>query len=260
MVNKMAVDRPMGEIRACPKPMKQSPEQRKAAKQNREPNPLKPTFAKTPKLGEQETRVRARADQADQYRVEGSSLRAISKKKLAQLEAQGRRITSTFRPKPGHRPLQHKRKIGDQTVKKVTTKGWTFKRGQPIKREGVRGRRLRPGDRKQEALSHVLPCVCGCNAHQQPGAGGVPGKGLISRAHLESRAYEYTRNEDTNNLPACLNLNHWLDFEPGGPTAKDELWQLAQQVRRRLLPVEVQAILSQNGYYTWIHERAVRER
>lgn len=125
---------------------------------------------------------------------------------------------------------------------------------------GQRGKRLRPGDRQQEHTSHTLPCVCGCNAHQQSGVDGIPGKGLISRAHLESRAYEETRNEDWNNLPACLHLNHWLDLEAtrrpdGEETCKEVLRRLAREVVRRLTPEEVQPILEAHGYYTWLADR-----
>lgn len=132
---------------------------------------------------------------------------------------------------------------------------WKRKKSEPLKPRGQRGRRMAAGDRAQEAATHVLPCCCGCNAHLRPGVDGVPGKGLVSRAHLESRRFESTRNDDFNNLPACEHLAHWLDRETGGSRARKELLRLAKKARLRLAPGEVQPIISKYGYYTWLHNR-----
>ena len=159
----------------------------------------------------------------------------------------------SLKPKPGSRPLQRVRKIQGKVIKRLTQRTGLVPSGKPLKLLGVRGKRLAPKDRQQEASTHILPCCCGCNAHLQPGADGIPGKGLISRAHLESRRFETTRNEDWNNLPACLYLNEWLDRTAGGADAKEDLLRLAQEQQRRLTPEEVQPVLVMWGYYSWVH-------
>lgn len=233
---------------ACPKPVKTTPEQRKAERNGRERNPFKPVFGDH---GERD--IPADPLDHDRYKVEGSSLHAFSRKRLAEAQAKGQRLSSTWVAKPGRKRLERPRKSPTGAkVKWVAQRcGFSLKKGHPMKPIGIRGRRLRPGDRKQEAATHVLPCVCGCNAHLQTGADGVPGKGLVSRAHLESRAYEATRNDDANNYPGCLHLNHWLDHEPGGVKCKADLLTLTKEKAGRLLAEEIRPLLKLHGYYDW---------
>ena len=186
-------------------------------------------------------RIKADEAKAKAAQVEGSKLRSFSAKRLKRLG--NRTLYSTFTAKPATITLAHKtRTKGGRIIRSVR---------QGLKPIGVRGKRLAPGDRLQERASHALPCVCGCNAHLQPGAGGVPGKGLISRAHLETRSHEAVRNDDWNNLPGCLRLNHWLDHEVQGERCKAELLTLAKAKGQRLEPGEVRPLLEQYGYYTW---------
>jgi hypothetical protein len=118
-----------------------------------------------------------------------------------------------------------------------------------LKRVGKRGKRLLAGDRAQEAATHKLPCVCGACPYSDPDAPRETG--TVARAHLERRAIESTRNEDWNNLPGCLALNHWLDQESNGVHAKAQLLEMARKKRKRLTPEEVQPILWRFDYYGW---------
>ncbi|HEY3363893.1 MAG TPA: hypothetical protein VGK74_02420 [Symbiobacteriaceae bacterium] len=152
--------------------------------------------------------------------------------------------------------------------------GLTYVRGRvnrntTLKREGRRARRLKLADRRCEAAVHILPCVCGCNAHQRPGVDGVPGKGLISRAHLIPRGAESTRNEDWNNLPACADFHEWLDHTDPGADAKADLLRLTREKGAkanppqdgiRLDPAEVRPVMDTYCYGTWLADRRAQER
>lgn len=91
--------------------------------------------------------------------------------------------------------------------------------------------------------------MCGCNAHLTPGA--------VARAHLESRKYESTRNEDWNNAPACLYLSDWLDHHHQGVQAKASLLEMAKAKGERLEPAECYHILNDHGYYYWLTTRRI---
>ena len=190
----------------------------------------------------QQQKIRADEAKARSAQVNGSKLRSFSAKRLKRLG--NRTLYSTFTAKPAQKILAHKTQTkGGRVIRSVR---------QGLKPVGVRGKRLAPGDRLQERASHALSCVCGCNSHLMPGADGVPGKGLISRSHLESRRNESTRNDDANNLPACLRLSHWLDHETQGVQCKAELLILAKAKGKRLDLGEVRPLLDQYGYYTWV--------
>lgn len=237
------------------------PKPTRTPKDQRTPNPFKPDLRRERiRDHEQTPRVKPKADDADMYRVTGSCLRTIGKKRLRELEANGGAIGSTFRRKPGQRPLQHKRQVNGHRITALQQRPDGLKRGVKLKVVGRRGKRLAPGDRAQEAASHILPCVCGCNAHLQPGADGIPGKGLISRAHLESRRFESTRNEDWNNLPACAYLSDWLDHNHNGEQARGELLDMAKALGRRLTHTEAGPVISRYGYYTELARKRGMER
>lgn len=246
------------------KPERRTPEQRRAEKQLRSHNTLKPALAEKPKprgLTQGKPKPEEQQNCFKTYR-ERKPWKGLNPGKGFAVQRgtriKPRRFLDGLSGVPGH-PEQStlKRFALDRNAMRKLDRVKILK---PI---GVRGRRLLPGDRKQEAKSHILPCVCGCNAHLQPGADGIPGKGLIARAHLESRKYETTRNEDYNNLPGCAYLNHWLDQEATtrqneDDTCKAVLLRKAREVAekengRRLTPEEVQPILSDHGYYTWLH-------
>lgn len=110
-----------------------------------------------------------------------------------------------------------------------------------LAREGRRARRMRSADRREERLSHNLPCVCGCGA----------GPGEVARAHMVGRSVESVRNEAPNNLPACAALSDWLDHTVGGVKAKKVLRTMAVEANRRLTVLDCEPVLRLNGYYEW---------
>lgn len=145
------------------------------------------------------------------------------------------------RSPPPRRKKQLQSKTGLKPGKGLARGDNTLARTSPLAKVGRRGRRLRKEDRKEERISHALPCVCGCNA----------GPGEVARAHLERRGIETTRNVEANNLPACWYMGEWLDHTPEGVNAKRSLWALAIGLGRRLEPEDVQSIIRTAGYYEW---------
>lgn len=104
---------------------------------------------------------------------------------------------------------------------------------------GKRARRLQSEDKQQEKATHALTCVCGC------------GQQADDRAHLESRRYEASRNEDWNNTPICRIAHRWLDQTPAGVKCKRELKGLAKAAGRRLTAQEAAPIMFRYGYWIW---------
>lgn len=216
-----------------PKPQRTTQQERKAI---RERNPLKPTFGKRETVEE------------GPPPSERSSLKPFSKKRLEALKKAGLKPSSTFTPKPGRKRLERPRKcIQGQIIRTVTTKpGFVLKKGQPMKREGARGRRMAAGDRKARAECIALPCVCGCRLPPQ-------------WAHLESRRIESTRHLPWNSVPACHHLHGWLD-QGKGTAVRPLLLEMAKELGRRLTHEDIMQTLSDNGYYAMLAERRTRER
>ncbi|HYF94462.1 MAG TPA: hypothetical protein VD969_19760 [Symbiobacteriaceae bacterium] len=116
-----------------------------------------------------------------------------------------------------------------------------LKRRTLLAREGRRAKRIRQEDRKEEAASHILPCVCGCGAQ----------RGEVARAHLIRRSATDTRNLAAFNLPACAALSDWLDHTPGGVQAKRVLREMAVEKGERLTYQEFWPVGNAYGYYEW---------
>lgn len=116
-----------------------------------------------------------------------------------------------------------------------------------LKPVGRRGKRLAKPDHAMQEIINDQPCICGCNAD--------PLNDEVRRAHLESRSYEHTRNEEWNNLPACYALNRWLDHDPEGVQCKAVLLEMAQMkwtnFAECLIHAEVWPVLDRFGFYGW---------
>jgi hypothetical protein len=117
----------------------------------------------------------------------------------------------------------------------------TISAGKLLKKIGRRGRRLAFGDRKVGAKVRALACLCGCN---QPS----------EWAHLRTRADESTRHEVHLSIPACMHLHHWLD-QGKGTGVRPVLFEMAKAKGAPLEHDEVYPILSDNGFYTWLHDK-----
>lgn len=96
------------------KPAKTTPEQRRADKRQRTPNPLKVVAGR--KEGEQDSEVQADPDQHDRFKVDGSSLHSVSRKRLK--SNKGRTVYNTF----GFRDAQQRLRQGVKVRR--STKPW----------------------------------------------------------------------------------------------------------------------------------------
>jgi hypothetical protein len=85
-----------------PKPIKMTTEEQQEQRANRAPNPFKPVYSKP----------KAEPPEKERLRQSGSTLHAISAKKLLELQAGGRPVNTTFRPKPGQVRFRRPRQTG----------------------------------------------------------------------------------------------------------------------------------------------------
>lgn len=213
------------------KPRKLTPEERKAERKSREPNPFKPVYSRL-------QHYIPEGDGGARGRTRNSTLRPVSRKKQ----------------EAGIRPWGlRRREVAGVKLKGIRSRGFTAKQA-PVKidrtktlaKVGRRGKRLAPGDRQQAALAHKLPCLCGCS--------------LASEwSHLESRRFEETRHLSHLSIPACHYLHGWLD-QGKGTGVRPLLLELAKAKGERLNHEDVFRTLSDAGFYTWLADRRLRER
>lgn len=270
---------------AVPKPQRSTPESRRSEKRQREVNPFKAAVLHREPIRDQEQKPTLKPGKDGIPTIDGSTLRPFSKKRWDRLKKQGKALHSTFAGTDvaDHTKTPLRRRLvasenhpESDTPKrlKVNASGMkALNRVKILKPVGRRGRRLAPGDRKQEAITHKMRCYCGCMDEW----GRDPEPGEVSRAHLASRAYEAERNADHNNIPACADLAEWLDHNEQGVHAKAELLELAQAQYKaakaemaaagvegephvRLTPEEVRPVLEKWCYYTWYADRRRMER
>lgn len=224
---------------AVQKPPKSTPESRRAEKQKRTLNPLKAQILHREPIRDQDQTptIKAKPAEPDLYRVAGSSLPTISAKRLKTLD--GKRLTSTFAPKPGVRRLQRTAMVKGKQIKRVIQRTGRMALGTKLRPVGVQGKRLAPGDRKAAQGIKGLSCICGCN---RP----------VQWMHLQRRAVLSTRHEEWATAPGCDDLHHWLD-QGKGTAVRPELFKLAEALGRRLIHADAYKHLSDAGYYTWLH-------
>lgn len=229
-------------VPAKPKPQKSTPESRRQRRE--QVRQIKKQFR--PELFRERIRdqeqtpvVKADPGEANDFRVQGSSLRSISPKRLAAIK--GRQIHSTIGRKQGSRPLLWVRKIDGHKVRAVQQK--PMMRGKPLKVLGKRGKRLAPKDAAARKEIAGLPCVCGCN---RP----------TVWVHLRTRSDEKNRHKPEATVPGCLDLDSWLDQGPGSGL-KRGLFRRALKVKRRLVHSDIYKTLSEHGFYTWLHDRRI---
>lgn len=143
--------------------------------------------------------------------------------------------------KAGVKPLERKRKIGGRVIKGVSQRTG-LKVGTKLKVVGKRGQRLAPGDRKAAASIKGLGCICGCLQE-------------VAWGHLQTRAIESTRHEEWASVPVCATIHPgWLD-QGRGVKCREELFDLAKALGRRLTHEDAYPLLSRWGYYTWIVDK-----
>jgi hypothetical protein len=161
-------------------------------------------------------------------------------------KAKPERIPGTsFRQKLGRRRLLRVYKVADRKVKAIHRK--PMAKGKPLKFQGRRGRRLAPGDRKAAQSIKGLACICGCN---QP----------VSWGHLQTRSAESTRHLEWASVPVCSTIHPgWLD-QGRGVKCREELFDLAKSLGRRLTHADAYPLLSRWGFYTQLADRRVMER
>lgn len=230
----------MAQLQAVPK------NTHRTAKADRTPNPFKPAFTRT--RVEDEPTVKADPDEHERFKVQGSTLHSMSRKRLKALE--GRTLYSTFAPTDAAMRLQRATKM------RHTVKPW---RRSPAERHEWSPRakqRLRQVSRKQAKRNRALAALKVEMLQRWTGCGCLlaflgPCSGDLQMAHGHSKGRDITLSLELGNVfPVCEGHHltgrkncHNHDPYARGLAAAADLMLSATKYKRREAPswTELQA-------------------